>query len=230
MRAKLINTGLAALALALASPVTMAPAQEISSLYITPKFFYSFQKGDLSSAHAEGQSYLGGGDDDQNLGIGVSVGTDFAYYYDTPVRLELEYLYHTEGQFTKRNRYVPAGQEFKVRAHSFLINGFYDFHTETQYTPYVGLGLGMAYLKTKYNGYVGNARHSASSNDWNFAWNLGAGVAYNVSDTLALDLGYRYMDLGKGKVGSYNYGGLRGDPKVDLTSHTISLGLRFSGF
>lgn len=249
MKSKLIKTGLVALSLTLASPTAPAPAQEINSLYFTPKLSYSYRMGDMSDAHWNSIGWstkaLGGGeDDDSGFGVGLAVGTDVGFYYDVPVRVEIEYMYRTESEFQNGSRSVrnltpppttlTASQGFKVRAHSLMFNGYYDINTQTDFTPYIGAGLGLAYLDTDYKASTTNGTASSSDQSWNFAWSLGAGVAYHLSDVLALDLGYRYLDLGTGDAGSFRLGGTAaayaGNASVDYTAHELVLGLRYTGF
>lgn len=236
------------LALGLALPAAQANAQDMGSLYITPKVMYSYKTGDMSSTRWNGNgpfraSILSGDDKDGSFGLGLSVGTDLTYITDYPIRLELEYLYHGKGvfetgshSFTTGTQTYVASQEFEVKAHSLMANAFYDFNFDSFITPYIGGGIGMAYLDTKYrtnmgrNGSSGSARLSDTS--WNFAWNVGGGVAWHINENVALDIGYRYMDLGKSDAGSFNIYHLdySGSPKVDYTAHEVSVGLRFSGF
>jgi opacity protein-like surface antigen len=75
-----------------------------------------------------------------------------------------------------------------------------------------------------------HATVSTSSNSWNFAYNVGAGVSYAVSEQLALDLGYRYYDLGSASPGASAVDGITPGGSVDVTAHELSLALRFSGF
>jgi opacity protein-like surface antigen len=104
-------------------------------------------------------------------------------------------------------------------------NAFLDIHTDTDFTPYVGGGLGAAYL----NDHVTvSSGFDTKDKIWNFAWNVGGGVAWSLNESMALDLGYRYMDMGK------TDGSLLGpgshSTTTDLTAHEFSLGLRISGF
>ena len=72
-------------------------------------------------------------------------------------------------------------------------------------TPYVGAGVGFAYNKLfglTDTGYAFTGRRRLSptggySDDGgkrNFAWALMAGLSFNVTQNLKLDLGYRYLD------------------------------------
>jgi opacity protein-like surface antigen len=191
------------LALGLAAP---AAAQDVSSFYVTPKLLLSFQNAELGGGREEGSVF----------GLGISVGTDLSYSSSLPLRLELEYIYRNDQNFTR------AGNSHEVSAHSILGNAFFDILTDTNYTPYLGGGLGLALLEDRYN--VLDA--SSKSNRWNFAWNLGGGVAWNWNENLALDLGYRYLDLGKTE--SVRVRDLV--QNVELTAHEFSLGLRIMGF
>jgi Opacity protein and related surface antigens len=252
MKNTLIRCGLFALALTMGLSAASAPAQELNSFYVTPKILYSKQTGDMSNANwtqnGWSRGVLGGEEKDGGFGFGLAFGNDFSYSTAYPIRVEAEYIYHGEGQFGKGPSIVNAldnagnyvaSQKFKIKAHSLMVNGFYDINMDSAFTPYIGGGIGMAYLKSAYtssfrvNGNEGH-RVSTSSNDWSFAWNIGGGVSYALDNQMSLDFGYRYYDLGTAEPGSVNYAngttGYRGSPEVDLTAHELSVGLRFSGF
>lgn len=60
---------------------------------------------------------------------------------------------------------------------------------------------------------------------WQFAWNLMAGVSYDVADSLKIDVGYRYLNAGKyTSLPSWPYGG--GVSSKDITSHELRVGFR----
>lgn len=244
MNKRLVKTGLVAALLSLAAPVA-ASAQQIDSIYITPRLIFSYQMGDMAPAkwHA-GQwsaSALGGDENDKNFGFGLSVGTDLGFSSDLPVRVEGEYVYRGKAEFAKGPSSVTwvdgstrtASHSFEVTAHSLMANAFYDFNTATSFTPYVGAGLGGAYLKTDYRTSIingGTASIGVSKSSWNFAWNAGGGVAYHINENAALDFGYRYVDLGKAETGTINALGMSGSSSVDYTAHEFSVGLRLTGF
>lgn len=80
-------------------------------------------------------------------------------------------------------------------------------------------GLGLSYNKTdSFEGAKGQGK-------FEFAWNVGAGVEYELNDCWSLDLGYRYTDLGKGKVKART--GFTGRRGKDLESHDIKLTVRY---
>ncbi len=240
---KLLKSGIMAVVLSLGLSGMEASAQEFNSIYVAPRFIYSKQTGDMSKAHYNigpaAIGILGGEDDDNNFGLGIALGTDLSYSTELPVRLEAEYTYRGQATFKNGPKWVAgyplyADQSFDVKAHTLMANAFYDINTETAFTPYVGAGLGMAYLRSDYKHRVNGVGFNKSSNDWNLAWNVGAGVAYQFSDNIALDVGYRYVDLGTAECGTSTGisagAALKTDAKVDYTAHEFSLGLRFNGF
>jgi len=203
---KMLSLSLAltvALTLALAAP---AAAQDLSSFYVTPKIMASYQKADMNGGHERNAVF----------GLGASVGSDLSYSSSLPIRLEAEYLYHGNETFSK------GGDSLDLSAHSIMGNAFFDLQTDTDLTPYIGGGLGMACLNDRIN--VDNS--SSKGNRWNFAWNAGGGVAWGLSEKIALDLGYRYVDLGK----THDHSTASGSHNASLTAHEFSLGFRFTGF
>ena len=109
--------------------------------------------------------------------------------------------------------------KLSVENNSVMINAYYDINTGTKLTPYVGAGIGMAHLKAtaKYD----DGKDSKSKN--NFAWQVGAGVAYALTDNVVLDAGYRYTDAGDVKISDGE-----STNKYEAQSHEFLLGARYS--
>jgi opacity protein-like surface antigen len=194
------------LVLGLAAP---AAAQDMSSFYVTPKIMTSYQKAEMSDVNEKGSVF----------GLGVSLGTDLSYSSSLPIRVETEYIYHGNQTFTR------GSDNHDISSHTIMGNAFLDIHTDTDFTPYVGGGLGVAYLNDHVTTLAEKTNYTKDK-IWNFAWNAGGGVAWGLNESMALDLGYRYMDMGKtdgSRVGSNS-------TTTDLTAHEFSLGLRISGF
>ncbi len=238
MKKNILAVSLAAFGVSLG--LGAASAQEISGLYFTPKILYSYQQGDMAGGRwnfpggLSASDRLGGEDTDSGFGIGLSAGYNVGYLNDIPIRVEAEYVYRGKAEFGAGPKSFgaanTAGQDFEVTAHSLLGNIFFDIPTSTAMTPYFGGGLGLAYLNTDYSAYATGGSVSNSSSDLNFAWNVGGGVAWSINDSMALDLGYRYVDLGKADSGVVNINNFSGNSSVDYTAHELSLGLRISAF
>ena len=108
------------------------------------------------------------------------------------------------------------GELARVYKHSLMANAYFDYLTCTPWTPYVGAGLGTAYLKYHFNP---NDHKSV----YNLAWQVMAGVAYDINANWTFDLGYRYADLGQIRK---NYG----DEviKFKVRDHEILAGVRYT--
>ncbi len=80
-------------------------------------------------------------------------------------------------------------------------------------------GVGMSFNKTdRIRGAKGKTRSE-------FAWNAGAGIDYRINDCWSLDLGYRYSDLGQGRVKPE--AGYEGQRKSDMRAHDVKLSARY---
>jgi opacity protein-like surface antigen len=96
-----------------------------------------------------------------------------------------------------------------------LFNGYADLGTWYGITPYLGAGVGFA-RNTLYGltnqsvntslagGTTAAGGYASDQSQWNFAWALMAGVGFDVTQNLKLELGYRYLDLGKFSSGQMN--------------------------
>jgi opacity protein-like surface antigen len=86
----------------------------------------------------------------------------------------------------------------------FMANAYVDLGTWWCLTPYVGGGVGAAYDRISDvqdigplpPGTVGFGYTQNDLSSWNFAWNVQAGLTYNVSDNLKIDFSYRYLNMG----------------------------------
>jgi opacity protein-like surface antigen len=63
--------------------------------------------------------------------------------------------------------------------------------------------------------------------DWGFAWQLGAGVAFGVSDNVAIDLGYRYKRIENADIELHDDWGGDDEVEKDYKSHNFLVGVRF---
>ena len=111
-----------------------------------------------------------------------------------------------------------------VKDRSIMLNAYYDINTGTKFTPYVGAGLGVAMLKASERGtYSDNKSANASDSRNTFAWQIGAGVSYALTDQFNVDFGYRYLD--EGHVAYRDVNSLN---KYEAKAHELSLGVRYT--
>ncbi|MDO5536574.1 MAG: porin family protein [Desulfovibrionaceae bacterium] len=210
------------MALMLACAVFMAPgiSSAYNGFYLTPKFLMTVQNtgtversGGLSGFGLDEYSQF-------TLGGALAGGYDFWPNYMIPFRAELEVA--LRGNSEAKETGINGSSELTTNSTTLLLNGYYDFHNSTAFTPYVGAGIGFAFnylgVDIKHNGQS----DSADDRSTNFAWQVGAGVAYALTEDMSIDAAYRYLDLGYTEVSSSGQSvGIR------PYNHEVTLGLRF---
>jgi opacity protein-like surface antigen len=139
-----------------------------------------------------GASFLqwSGGDDD----VGFVAGGGIGYRYNDNMRADLTVDW--AGKYD-----VAPGA--KMSTTTVLGNLYYDFANDSAFTPYVGAGAGY--------GWVSN---TPTGKDNGFAFGLAAGVAVDLTQNIALDVGYRFRD-------TFISG-------ANPMEHQVTAGLRFS--
>jgi opacity protein-like surface antigen len=93
-------------------------------------------------------------------------------------------------------------------AEVFMLNAYLDLGTWWCLTPFIGAGVGGAWnsvttvsdLGIVNTNAPGFGFSSADASTWNLAWSAQAGLAYNVSSNLKLELAVRYLNLGSIKT------------------------------
>jgi opacity protein-like surface antigen len=239
--------GFLGLVVVLAVPSVSFAAEQIG-VYVTPKIIYGITVMDGVKTDWAGD----GPNDTTNIGDktkgtvggGIAVGYDFNRKFHIPVRTELEYAAFAQVDAKKSTPIVDSGtagewsakQTFQIQ--TLFANAYYDFRNSTDFTPYLGAGLGMSFINAKANNNAVdnsgvNQHHSSpgSNTTTSFAWNVGAGASYDFTENVALDLGYRFAGLGSAKtkmaMDSDGEPWVRG--KTDnIYMHQIIGGLRFT--
>ena len=136
-----------------------------------------------------------------------------------------------------------ASMQGSVRSVAVFANGYYDFAMEGDFTPFLTAGLGLSRNTmgdwTRINPSSGRVTRSfGGASDSGFAWNVGAGVAWDVGPVLGsapakLELAWRYFELGSvsGSTNALSGNGSGGTPiealNFDVTDQVFSVGLRF---
>ncbi len=126
---------------------------------------------------------------------------------------------------------------------SVMANGYVDLGTVKGFTPYVGAGVGYTYirwdgLKSNYYcvdgaatcpaGFVG-AGTNPGEQEWAFTYAAMAGIAFDVTKNMKIDVGYKYRHIGSGQMFGFNTAGATGTQgsHPDITQHVVTLGLRY---
>lgn len=148
-------------------------------------------------------------------------------------RVEVEYGFNEEtknsgGYGHNINGFtIPTEFGIKSRIQSVMLNGYWDINTGTKLVPYVGAGIGYANIREK--AYVSNQYDTQTAKDHedNLAWQLSAGVSYEVTADIDAELGYRYINYGNIKNSEIR-GNYTSEAKRDYDSHEILLGMRYT--
>jgi len=124
----------------------------------------------------------------------------------------------------------------------FLANAYVDLGTWWCVTPFVGVGIGTSYNTiesftdvgaTQVGATILSTTYGANASKWNFAWAAYAGLAYQVTPSVTVEMSYRYLSLGDATTGPTNsFDGVtivNGTPFQfkDITSQDVRLGVRW---
>ncbi|ENR5394373.1 TPA: porin family protein [Providencia rettgeri] len=228
--------------LSLVSSVAMASG---SGFYVSGKLGTSILK--LSDQKWEEsdvgfyESYNGGSKTKAVLGGGIALGYDLYDVTSLPLRAEFDIALRGKASskhnlFYENNSFFTASDDSKndITLNTFMVNAYYDFKNETNFTPYVSVGLGLASIKHKstysyeekshHSMYYGYDSFSKSKTKSNFAWSLGIGSQYAINDNLSLDLSYRFLDAGKSSL-SYTEDNEVYKSKVKVRTNDVMFGV-----
>lgn len=137
-----------------------------------------------------------------------------------------------------------------VKNTTVMLTGYLDLagfapSTFGDFQPYVGIGIG--YARNSLSSALVRATGAAagvpngtytlpSKTETGFAWSLTAGTAYRITSALSVDVGYRYLDLGKVSTDTGNYaatgdfaaGAVTSKVEADLRAHELTIGIRYA--
>ena len=246
----LLSSGAFAADLPIAAPPMYAPPPpaEFGGWYL---------RGDIGMTNQQMKSL---NNPDPNAALFTSVGTGFdsATLFDLGVGYQFNNWFRADVIGQWRGRANFHGSQFTdafagsalVDNYSgskseavVMVNGYVDLGTWWCVTPFIGAGVGTSYNKISgfrddgFGDSFGVARPSSfvyatDNGKWNFAWALHAGLGYQVTPNVALELGYSYMNLGDATTGANsNFAGTATSQfpwtMKDITSHDLKLGVRW---
>jgi len=196
---------------------------------------------------------------DFSRSMGVPVRAELEYAAFSRAKAKKSFAWADEGEIGGTDVGRGRGeQSFNIQ--TLFLNAYYDFKTGTIATPYIGAGLGLGFIRTK-GGFSGSGVFQGYDDDWgmappadgaysysgragsknvtNFAWNVGAGVGFELDKNWTVDVGYRFVGLGSVKTKSaipsltdaagtvFTGGGIHTKTK-NLYQHQIALGIRYT--
>jgi opacity protein-like surface antigen len=137
-------------------------------------------------------------------------------------RAEGELSYNTNDVSTVSALGVSLGASGDVSTLGFMVNGYYDFETNSKWVPYIGGGIGGANVSINSLSVVGVPL--ADDDTTVFAYQAKVGVAYEFSPAWVGTLGYRFFgtedaDFVDSTGSTFSTDGSR--------AHIVELGFRF---
>jgi OmpA-OmpF porin, OOP family len=196
---------------------TAAAAQPDTGVYLEGYGGYSFPDPvDVSDADLDGEVEL-----EEAFLFGGALGYRFPW-----ARIEANVSYRENGVDAVEVEGEPFGGDGETTALVGLINAYLDLDFGLPVHPYVGGGVGAAYLSLDTDdGSPLEIDDEAGA----FAWNLIAGVGYDVTESISLSASYRYLRLAGTDFSADVVGIDIGDVEVDdVTLHEVLLGLRYT--
>jgi opacity protein-like surface antigen len=125
---------------------------------------------------------------DTGLAFGAALGYDFNRFR---VEGEISYQQNDVDKISAQGFLFDATGDAK--ALSFLINGYYDFVNRSAFTPYISAGLGFAQYEFNNLNISGLGFPGSNEEDTVFAYQIGIGVGYAVTEKVTIDVKYRYF-------------------------------------
>jgi len=194
----------------------------------------SYANYDTPKITEDGIDTLTEPDIDGSWAFGGGVGK----YFTSAIRGELTYERRFEadvrGTLGHPGATLPGVRRFGIESDVMMANLYYDFGDRAHFSPYIGIGLGVARNNTT-AGVVtdtcGCGPGTIEEGDtWSAAGALMAGFSVNMTHGLHLDTGYRFLYLGEAETGPVRAAGapISDDPKVEeIHAHELRVGLRY---
>ncbi len=126
-------------------------------------------------------------------------GGGIGYIFNEYLRADFS-IFHRH-KYRYRFSDASGSEEQNIKSTSFMVSGYFSPTTFYGISPYMMAGLGLAHNKA---GDINIVNNSVNSNILNlgdtsnkFAWQVGAGLTYQINPYVGFDFGYKYIDLGK---------------------------------
>jgi opacity protein-like surface antigen len=183
----------------------------------------------------------------------LTAGVGMGYQFNSWLRTDATVEYRSPSAMGFRETNVSGGQTYvndntgNISAVVALANAYVDLGTWNRFTPFVGAGVGVrsasfrdvrdhAPFGAGATAGVGSYGSAPDKTSTGLAWALHAGVGYDVSSNLKLELGYRYLNMGT--LGSSNLNCTNGGTGVvtpcgwhnrvkNWASHDVRFGVRY---
>ncbi|MCW5697446.1 MAG: porin family protein [Bauldia sp.] len=166
--------------------------------------------------------------------IGAGIGFQMSNHFRTDLTIDYEWPGEIYGELECPSCGPPqySIETADLSVLTILANFYFDLPMSHGFTPYVGVGLGVARLTTSNVAFVNPDLSTGTwegASTWNFAWALMAGVEKELDDNWSIDASYRYLHLGDAMA--ITTLGPTGDTPIvysGIAAHEFRIGLRYS--
>ncbi|MBS0358443.1 MAG: porin family protein [Proteobacteria bacterium] len=164
-------------------------------------------------------------------GFGVGLGHRFSKH----IRSDITFDYRPSIPFQLTD---DGGETAKGHLNSanLMLNAYYDIDIHSSVIPYVGAGIGIAQNRTTSIFWPLAGQVEGSKTLYQFAWQIGAGASFPLSQNLSLDANYKLVSLGDfSNNGQFNTPGNQNTGTSGPASHwktlyanQFQIGLRYA--
>ncbi len=160
--------------------------------------------------------------------VGAGLGFSPLPFLRTDVTLSYRTGYSGSATDTTLVPGTTISEKSKIRSLVGMVNAYFDLPTIAGFTPYVGGGAGAARSELGSTTFSGGGTQVTLNGvtQTNFAWQVGAGVAIRILPTIALDIGYHYLDAGSLKGSTGVVFGNTLQPSARLRANEVQAGIR----
>ncbi|HEI8867941.1 outer membrane protein [Serratia sp. AKBS12] len=183
---------------------------------------------DMDTSSRPGVGQFVGGKEKQHLG-GAAIA--LGYQYGNGWRTEGEYTFRQKTEYTSgSSTFANSDNHLQTNVERLMLNVYRDYALGHDFSVFATAGVGIS--KIKAGGWQGvPSREYDSTSQSNFTYAIGGGVSYAPLERLNVDLGYRYVDMGKIESGYNTFANARGlkdeQMKARLVSNEFTLGVRY---
>jgi opacity protein-like surface antigen len=172
------------------------------------------------------------------LGSRYNLASDFGYIAGGAIGAKISDNFRVEGEFSHaKNKasstslvsplgnFISNDNSGGITSNFLLANVWFDVRNDTMFTPYVGGGLGAGWASG--NIYlVDVTEYGYGKGKLGLAFQVGTGVKVDVSENVALDIGYRFKSIQGIDFKSYPRNEFTFSDG-DVNIHTVQVGLTY---
>lgn len=133
-----------------------------------------------------------------NFGVNAGVG----YKISATTRTDVTLTYRPSMSFQLLDN-APQLASSTMNNYTFMLNGYYDFQLNLPVTAYGMVGIGVSSNTTKNLLWPVSGVTEIGTTTSHFAWQVGPGVAYQLSNNVWADFNYQFIELGPFSNGGF---------------------------